>query len=56
VDGTFKYTCSILALLIFLVSGVFWNLLLFLFPFSAIHLGDVIASKNERFTKSSRGN
>jgi len=35
-----------------LVSGVFWDLLLFLSSFSAILLGDVIAQKNERFTKS----
>ena len=46
--GAFKYTCSILHLLIFLVSGVFWNLLLFLSACSAILLGDVIASKKRK--------
>ena len=46
VYGAFKYTCSNLHLLIFLVSGVlwvFWNRLLFLSACSAILLGDVIA-------------
>ena len=54
VYGASKFTCLILYLLIFLVSGVFWvfwNLLLFLSSFSAILLRDVIGSKNERFTK-----
>ena len=39
----------------FLVPGVFWvfwDPLLFLFSFSAILLGDVIAYTNERITKS----
>ena len=44
-------THSILLVLIFLASGVFWvfwNLLLFLFSFSAILLGDVIACKKRK--------
>jgi len=43
-------------LLTFLVSGVFWVIwdLLFLSSFFAILLGEVIAYKNERFTKSLR--
>ena len=54
VYGASKFTCLILLILIFLVSGVFcvfWNLFLFLSSFSAILLRDVIGSKNERFTK-----
>jgi len=58
VYGAYKYTGSILHLLILFDSGVFWvfwvfwNLLHFLFACSAIILGDVIASK----TKDSRRN
>ena len=47
-----KHTSSIPAMRNF--SGlfwVFWDLLLFLSSSSAILLGDVIAYKNERFTK-----
>jgi len=57
VHGAFKYTSSILSLLIFLDSGVFWvfwDLLLFLSSISAILLGDVIASKNKSFEPPSR--
>jgi len=48
VYGAFKYTCSILHLLIFLGSEVFWVFWnLFVSACSAILLGDVIAKKTK---------